>query len=76
MCAGDKTFGMVFPGPGGLLVSCENVAAWRRRQLETTKRRCSRWMIDEVKMMQDPISDRGRQRAPLDWRVLYDTPVE
>ena len=32
---------------------------------------------DQVKMivMQDPISDRGRQRAPLDWRVLYDTTV-
>ena len=34
-----------FRAPAGLTEDREDVAAWRRRQLETTKRRCSRWVI-------------------------------
>ena len=43
---------------------------WRRGGGGTGDDKCG-----EISRRRDPISDRGQQQAPLDWRVLYETTV-
>ena len=70
-----KTFGMVFPGPGGWY-SPRAAGELRERggvaaaALETTNKAWRDLRLGEIRSQ-----IRGQQRAPLDWRVLYETTV-